>query len=35
MRLRELEVLEKVADKADLAVVLGDAGLTDRVTKPL
>ncbi|MEZ5333222.1 MAG: slipin family protein [Thermoanaerobaculia bacterium] len=33
MRLRELEVLEKVADKADLTVVLGDGGLADRVTK--
>jgi regulator of protease activity HflC (stomatin/prohibitin superfamily) len=35
MRLRELEVLEKVAEKADLTVVLGDGGLTDRVTKLL
>ena len=29
----ELEVLEKVADKADLTVVLGEAGLSDRLTK--
>jgi regulator of protease activity HflC (stomatin/prohibitin superfamily) len=35
MRLRELEVLEKVADKADLTVVLGEDGLTDRVVKLL
>ncbi len=32
MRLRELEVLEKVADKAKLTVVLGEKGLADRVT---
>src|SRR4029079_3803189 len=30
MRLRELEVLEKVAGKANLTVVLGDGGLTDK-----
>lgn len=36
MKLRELEVLEKVADKANLTVVLGDgAGLSDRVVKLL
>ncbi len=35
MRLRELEVLEKVADKADLTVVLGEGGLAERVTKLL
>lgn len=35
MRLRELEVLEKVADKANLTVVLGEKGLTDRVVKLL
>lgn len=33
MKLRELEVLEKVADKAKLEVVLTDTGLTDRVMK--
>jgi len=35
MRLRELEVLEKVADKANLSVVLGENGLTDRIVKLL
>jgi hypothetical protein len=35
MRLRELEVLEKVAAKANLTVVLGEKGLTDRVVKLL
>jgi regulator of protease activity HflC (stomatin/prohibitin superfamily) len=35
MRLRELEVLEKVAGKANLTVVLGEGGLTDRVVKLL
>ena len=35
MRLRELEVLEKVADKAKLSVVLGEGGLTERVVKLL
>jgi regulator of protease activity HflC (stomatin/prohibitin superfamily) len=35
MRLRELEVLEKVADKATLHVLLGDKGLTDRVVNLL
>lgn len=35
MRLRELEVLEKVADKANLTVVLGDGGLSDKVVKLL
>jgi len=35
MRLRELEVLEKVADKAKLSVVLGEGGLADRVVKLL
>jgi regulator of protease activity HflC (stomatin/prohibitin superfamily) len=35
MRLRELEVLEKVAEKARLSVVLGEQGLTDRVVKLL
>ncbi|RMH17356.1 MAG: slipin family protein [Acidobacteria bacterium] len=33
MKLRELEVLEKVADKASLSVVLGDSGLADRLVK--
>ena len=35
MRLRELEVLEKVAEKARLSVVLGEGGLADRVVKLL
>jgi regulator of protease activity HflC (stomatin/prohibitin superfamily) len=35
MRLRELEVLEKVTEKANLSVVLGDGGLADRVIKLL
>jgi regulator of protease activity HflC (stomatin/prohibitin superfamily) len=35
MRLRELEVLEKVAGKANLTVVLGESGLADRVVKLL
>ncbi len=35
MRLRELEVLEKVADKANLSVILGESGLTDRIVKLL
>ncbi|HEX6639546.1 MAG TPA: slipin family protein, partial [Thermoanaerobaculia bacterium] len=35
MKLRELEVLEKVAGKANLTVVLGDESLTSRVVKML
>jgi regulator of protease activity HflC (stomatin/prohibitin superfamily) len=35
MRLRELEVLERVAGKAKLSVVLGEGGLTERVVKLL
>jgi regulator of protease activity HflC (stomatin/prohibitin superfamily) len=35
MRLRELEVLEKVSEKANLTVVLGENGLADRVVKLL
>ena len=35
MRLRELEVLEKVAEKATLNVVLGEQGLADRMMKLL
>ena len=35
MRLRELEVLEKVTAKANLSVVLGDGGLAERVVKLL
>jgi regulator of protease activity HflC (stomatin/prohibitin superfamily) len=35
MRLRELEVLEKVSEKANLTVVLGEQGLADRVVKLL
>lgn len=33
MKLRELEVLEKVADKANLTVMLTESGLSDRVLK--
>lgn len=32
MKLRELEVLEKVAERADLKVVLGESGLSERLT---
>ncbi|QDT38988.1 slipin family protein [Stratiformator vulcanicus] len=35
MRLRELEVLEQIASKANLNVVLGEQGLADRVMKLL
>ena len=35
MRLRELEVLEKVTEKANLSVVLGEGGLAERVVKLL
>ena len=35
MRLRELEVLEKVTEKANLSVILGDKGLADKVIKLL
>ncbi len=35
MRLRELEVLEKVSEKAKLNVLVGEKGLTDRVVKLL
>lgn len=35
MRLRELEVLEKVAEKANLTVMLGEGGLAERVVKLL
>lgn len=35
MKLKELEVLEKVADKANLTVILGQDGLADRVMKLL
>jgi len=35
MKLKELEVLEKVAGKANLTVVLGDEGLSNRVVKLL
>jgi regulator of protease activity HflC (stomatin/prohibitin superfamily) len=35
MRLRELEVLEKVSQKANLTVVLGEKGLAERVVKLL
>ncbi|MEK7705772.1 MAG: slipin family protein [Myxococcota bacterium] len=33
MRMRELETLEKVSEKAQLTVVLGDKGLAERVVK--
>lgn len=33
MRMRELEVLEKVAGKANLKVIVGEKGLTDSVVK--
>jgi hypothetical protein len=35
MRLRELEVLEKVAGNSKLSVVLGEKGLADRVVNLL
>lgn len=35
MRLRELEALEKVADKGKLQVVLGEKGLADRVVNAI
>jgi hypothetical protein len=35
MRLKELEVLEKIAGNAKLSVVLGEGGLADRVVKLL
>jgi hypothetical protein len=31
MRLRELEVLEKVASSSKLSIVLGDKGLAERI----
>jgi len=33
LKLRELEVLEKVAERADLKVVLTESGLTDRLVQ--
>lgn len=33
MKLRELEVLEKVAEKSQLQVILGETGLSDRLTR--
>ncbi|HLX62931.1 MAG TPA: slipin family protein [Planctomycetota bacterium] len=35
MRLRELEVLEKISGKSNLKIVLGERGLVDRVSKML
>jgi hypothetical protein len=35
MKLKELEVLEKVANKANLTVLLGDEGLASKVVKLL
>ena len=33
MRLKELETLEKIAEKAKLSVVLGEKGLVEKVVK--
>jgi hypothetical protein len=35
MRLRELEVLEKIASGGKLSVILGEKGLADRVVNLL
>lgn len=35
MRLRELEVLEKVAEKSNLSVIVGEGNLAERVVKLL
>ncbi len=35
MRLRELEILEKIAASSDLKIVLGDKGLTERMVNLL
>lgn len=35
MRLREMEVLEKIASAGHLTVVLGEKGLADRFTNQL
>jgi hypothetical protein len=35
MRLRELEILEKIAANSKLNIVLGEKGLTDRVVNVL
>jgi len=35
MRLRELEVLEKIASAGNMSVVLGEKGLADRVVNLL
>jgi hypothetical protein len=35
MRLRELEVLEKIASAGKMNIVLGDKGLTDKVVNLL
>jgi regulator of protease activity HflC (stomatin/prohibitin superfamily) len=35
MRLRELEVLEKVAEKSNLSVIVGEGGLAERMVKLL
>ena len=35
MRLRELEVLEKIATAGELKIVLGEKGLADRVVNLL
>lgn len=35
MRLRELDVLEKIAQKSKLNVVLGEKGLADRIVNLL
>ena len=33
MRMRELELIERIAGKANLSIVLGEQGLGDRITK--
>lgn len=33
MRMRELEVVEKIAEKSKMTIVLGEQDLTDRLTK--
>ncbi|TWT95746.1 hypothetical protein Pla100_33880 [Neorhodopirellula pilleata] len=35
MRLRELEVLEKIASAGNMSIVLGEKGLADRVVNLL
>ena len=35
MRMRELEVLERIAENSDMSIVLGEKGLADRVANLL